>query len=220
MTALVLAIAIVAGAPALEVALTIGAIHQPVATGSVALGLVAVSSFRSARNQRVDPAVGRIVSVAGDLRAGRPLRAIVSSGVFGERLASLAESGRPIRAPLDDLETVFGADALLVRATLDMAVDGGGPVADAFDRLAADMIESERTRRERRAALAPAVAQAVIVGGVPAVLLATMLANGRWLELLSDGPTSAAVVFVGTAALVSGIGWVMLLVGRGRRRWR
>ena len=220
MTALVLAVAIVAGAPALEVALTIGAIHQPVATGSVVLGLVAASSFRSARNQRVDPAVGRIVSVAGDLRAGRPLRAIVSSGVFGERLASLAESGRPIRAPLDDLEVVFGADALLVRATLDMAVDGGGPVADAFDRLAADMIESERTRRERRAALAPAVAQAVIVGGVPAVLLATMLANGRWLELLSDGPTSAAVVFVGTAALMSGIGWVMLLVGRGRRRWR
>lgn len=220
MTALVLAVAIVAGAPALEVALTIGAIHQPVVTGSVVLLLVAASSYRSARNQQVDPAVGRIVSVAGDLRAGRPLRAVVSSGVFGERLASLAESGRPIRAPLDDLEIAFGPDALLVRATLDMAVEGGGPVADAFDRLAADMIESERTRRERRAALAPAIAQAVIVGGVPAVLLATMLANGRWLELLSVGPASATVVLVGTVSLVSGIAWVMLLVGRGGRRWR
>jgi Flp pilus assembly protein TadB len=219
MTALVLAAAIHAKAPAFEVMLAIGAIHQPIVTGTVVLGIVSVSSFRAARDQQVDPAVGRIVSVAGDLRAGKPLRSVVSSGVLGDRLASIADSGRPIRAPLDDLTATFGADALLIQATLDMATEGGGPVADAFDRLAADMIESERTRRERRAALAPAMAQAVVVGGVPAVVLATMLANGRWLAMLSAGPSSAAIVLFGTMSLIAGIVWAMLLVGRGRRRW-
>jgi Flp pilus assembly protein TadB len=132
----------------------------------------------------------------------------------------MALSGRPIRPPLDDLVALFGADALAVQATLDMATEGGGPVADAFDRLAADMIESERTRRERRAALAPAVAQAFVVGGVPVVLLASMLAGGRWLALLSAGPASAAVVLFGTASLAAGIFWTIALIERGRRRWR
>jgi Flp pilus assembly protein TadB len=148
------------------------------------------------------------------------LRSVVSSGVLGERLASLADSGRPIHAPFDDLEAMFGADALLVQATLDIATEGGGPVADTFDRLAADMIESERTRRERRAALAPAMAQVVVVGGAPAVVLVTMLANGRWLAMLAAGSASAAIALLGTVSLVVGIVWVMLLVDRGRRRWR
>jgi Flp pilus assembly protein TadB len=219
-TALLVAIAILVRAPLLEVALALGAIHQPIVAGTLVLGVVAASSFLSARDQHVDPSVGRIVSVAGDLRAGRPLRAVVSSGVLGERLASMADSGRPIRAPLDDLEATFGADALLVQATLDIATEGGGPVADTFDRLAADMIESERTRRERRAALAPALAQAVVVGGAPTVVLATMLANGRWLAMLAAGPSSAAIALFGAVSLVAGIVWTTALVGRGRRRWR
>lgn len=220
MIGLVLALAIGARAPAIEVGLTIGALHQPLATGTIALGLIAASSFRSARNQQVDPAVGLIVSVAGDLRAGRPLRAVVASGVFGARSASVAESGRPIRAPLDELSVQFGVDAPLVQATLELAVEGGGPVADAFDRLAAGMIEAERTRRERRAALAPAVAQAVVLGGVPLALLLNMLVTGRWLALLSVGAASAAIVLVGTVAVVGGVVWIGVLVGRGSHRWR
>lgn len=220
MTALLLGIAIAAKAPFPNVLLVIGAVHRPVPTGSVVLAVMAASTFRSSKLQQVDPAVGRIVSVAGDLRAGKPLRSVVSSGVLGERLASIADSGRPIRAPLRDLSADFGSDALLVQATLELAVEGGGPVADAFDRLAADMIESERTRRERRAALAPAVAQAVVVGGVPAAVLAYMLASGRWLTLLSAGPVSAAIVLFGTVTLLAGVLWIASLVERGRRRWR
>lgn len=217
MTALLVAAAIAAGAPVLEVGLVVAAVHQPVVTATLVLGLVAVSTLRSARDQQVDPSVGRIVSVAGDLRAGKPLRAVVSSGAFGQRLAAMADTGRPLAAPLEALTPTFGHDALLVHATLDIALEGGGPVADAFDRLAADMIESERTRRERRAALAPAVAQAIVVGGAPMILLVTMLVNGRWLALLSAGTASAAIVLFGSASLVGGIGWIVLLVGRGRQ---
>lgn len=219
MIALLVAIAVLVRAPAVDVMLVIGAIHRPAITAPLVLGLIAVARFRSARDRQVDPSVGRIVSVAGDLRAGRPLRSVVASGALGEHLASVADSGRPIRAPLETLEPVFGADALLVQATLDMAIEGGGPVADVFDRLAADMIEAERTRRERRAALAPAVAQAFVVGGIPVILLATMLVNGRWLALLSAGAVPAALVLFGTVSLVGGVVWIALLVSRGRRRW-
>lgn len=215
---LLVAVAIAARAPLAEVMLAIGAIHQPIASATAVLVLVAASSLRSARNQAADPSVGLIVSVAGDLRAGKPLRAVVSSGALGEGLASMADTGRPIRAPLEALTPTFGPDAALVQATLDMAIEGGGPVADAFDRLAADMIESERTRRERRAALAPAIAQAFVVGGLPLMLLAAMLVNGRWLAMLSSGTAPAAIVLFGTASLVAGIVWVVLLVGQGRRR--
>ncbi len=219
MTALILALAIGMRARAVDVALTIAAIHRPTFAATVVFGLIASTSFRTARGQQVDPAVGLIVSVAGDLRAGKPLRAVVASGVLGERLASIAESGRSIRAPLDDLESRFGRDALLVQATVELAVEGGGPVAEAFDRLAADLIEAERTRRERRAALAPAVAQAVVVGGVPLALLANMMVTGRWLDLLSAGSVTATIILIGTAAVVVGVGWIAALVGRGSRRW-
>lgn len=218
MTALLVAVGVAFRAPVLEVGLMVAAVHQPVVTATFVLGLVATSSLRSARDEQVDPAVGRIVSLAGDLRAGKPLRAVVASGVLGEPLAALAGSGRPIRASLESLTATFGQDALLVQATLDIALEGGGPVADAFERLAADMIESERTRRERRAALAPAVAQAFVVGGVPVILLTSMLVSGRWLSLLSTGPVSAAIVLFGTVSLVAGAIWVVLLVRRGRRR--
>lgn len=220
MTALLVAVAIAARAPVFEVGLVVAAVHQPVVTATLVLALVSVSSLRSARDQQVDPSVGRIVSVAGDLRAGKPLRAVVSSGAFGERLAAVAATGRPISASLDILTPTFGHDALLVQATLDIALQGGGPVADAFDRLAADMIESERTRRERRAALAPALAQAIVVGGAPMILLVTMLVDGRLLALLSAGTASATIVLFGSSSLLVGIGWIVLLVGRGRQRWR
>lgn len=218
MIALVLASALVVRARAIDVALTIGALRFPVVTGTAVLGLGAATAFREAKVSRVDPTVGEIVSVAGDLRAGRPLRAVVASGAFGERLASVAASGMPIRAASLDWLATFGPDARLVDATLELAVDAGGPVAGMFEQLAAGMIESERTRRERRSAMAPAVAQALVVGGVPVVTLAQMVISGRWVDLVSRGGVTAGFVLPGTAAVVMGVAWVAFLVGG--RRWR
>ncbi|HEY5649865.1 MAG TPA: hypothetical protein VIW46_00345 [Acidimicrobiia bacterium] len=218
MIALVLASALVVRARAIDVALTIGALRFPVVTGTAVLGLGAATAFREAKVSRVDPTVGEIVSVAGDLRAGRPLRAVVASGAFGERLASVAASGMPIRAASLDWLATFGPDARLVDATLELAVDAGGPVAGMFEQLAAGMIEAERTRRERRSAMAPAVAQALVVGGVPVVTLAQMVISGRWVDLVSRGGVTAGFVLPGTAAVVMGVAWVAFLVGG--RRWR
>lgn len=218
MIALVLAVALVARARAIDIALTIGAMSFPVVTGTAVLGLSAATAFREAKGSRMDPTVGEIVSVAGDLRAGRPLRAVVASGAFGERLASVAASGMPIRAASLEWLARFGPDARLVDATLELAVDAGGPVAGMFEQLAAGMIEAERTRRERRSTMAPAVAQALVVGGVPLVTLAQMIISGRWVDLVGRGGVTAGFVIPGTAAVVMGVAWVALLVGG--RRWR
>jgi hypothetical protein len=211
--ALILAVALVVRARAVDVALTIGAIHFPVVTATAVLGLAAATAFGEAKRSGVDPTVGIIVSVAGDLRAGRPLRAIVASGAFGERLASIAKRGLPIRAASIDWLAAFGPDARLVHATLELAVDAGGPVAGTFEQLAAGMIEAERTRRERRSAMAPAVAQAVVVGGVPVVMLGQMIVSGRWVDLVGRGGAVAGFVFSGTVAVVIGVAWVAFMVG-------
>jgi Flp pilus assembly protein TadB len=212
-TALILMVAIASRVSTVEALLIIGAIRFPVPTAIVILGLTARSAFVEARRSELDPAVGVVVSVAGDLRAGRPLRAIVASGSFGERLASVAGRGLPITAASTDWLSEFGPDAVLVQATLELAVDAGGPVAGTFDKLAVGMIEAERTRRDRRAAMAPAVAQAVVVGGVPLVMLAEMIVSGRWLELVARGTLTAALVIGGTFAVLLGVGWIASMVG-------
>ncbi len=218
MIAVTFAIALAVRARAADVALTIGAMRFPVVTGTVVLALVAGSAFTEAKHSRVDPKVGVIVSVAGDLRAGRPLRAIVASGVFGPRLAAVAGRGLPIRAASIDWLSEFGPDARLVHATLELAVDAGGPVAGTFEQLAAGMIEAERTRRERRAAMAPAVAQAAVVGGVPVATLGHMVVTGRWVDLVGRGGVTAGFVVSGTIAVAVGVAWIAAMV-RGQR-WR
>ena len=66
--------------------------------------------------------------------------------------------------------------------------------------------------------MAPAVAQALVVGGVPVVTLAQMVISGRWVDLVSRGGVTAGFVLPGTAAVVMGVAWVAFLVGG--RRWR
>lgn len=216
MTALLLAVAVIRRVPPVTAALVIGALHAPLITGTVVLGIVAVDALTDARRRGVDPVVGVIVDAAGELRSGRPLRAVVSSGAFGEQLAAVARRGLPIRAAeLDSLE-MFGEDARLVAATLDLAVDSGGPVAATFERLAAGMVDAERTRRERRAAMAPAMAQAMIVGGLPSIVLLQMVFSGRWMELVAGGAASATVAVGGALAVIGGVIWIVLLVS-GKR---
>lgn len=198
----------------IETGLVVGAEVAPIPTAIVVLGGVAASMFQRAKAEMVDPAVGAIVGAAGDLRAGEPLRSVVAGGAFGANLARRASQGLDLRAGSPDDFAMFGGEAALVAATIEMAVEGGGRVADMFDRLAVGMIEGERTRRERRAAMAPAVAQAVIVGGLPAIVLVQLFVSGRWIDLVSSGSAAAVMVIFGTLAIVIGVVWIIALVSR------
>lgn len=189
----------------------------PIPTGAVLMGLIAHGSFAAAKSRPVAPHIGVIVDLVGELRAGASLRAVLADGSLGSSVAAVARSGRPL-SELDPRSfDEFGDDGGLIAATVAMAVEGGGPVAEGFEALAVGMMEAEATRRDRRAAMAPAVAQAVIVGGAPLLLLMHMIASGRLLTLLAAGPSSAALVGGGVLLVTGGITCVVVMVARGHR---
>lgn len=208
--------AAVLSAPSLPAAVVL--VAASVAPIPASLGVVVLSALQwrdVLRRSDAPSVIGAVVDLAGELRAGSTLRGALAEGLLGPHLAARARSGQPLTPDPADLEEM-GVDASLIASTLQLAVDGGGAVAHMFDRLAAGMIERERVRRERGAAMAPALAQAAIVGGVPVAALAWMLVDGRLLDLVGSGPAGAALVVVGATSIVAGIGWIALMVVRTR----
>lgn len=198
--------------PGVNVALVLGAVAAPVLCLAVVLVIVARAAFEAARSEPVDSAVSTIVAVAGELKAGRTLRAVAADGHFGDGLASRARHGLELWNGAETELNDFGTHAALVQATLTLAAQSGAAVANVFERLAADLIEADRTRRDRRAAMAPAIAQAVVVAGVPLVALAQMIASGRWLDMAAEGSLQAAMLATGTIAVVGGVVWIGVLM--------
>ena len=166
----------------------------------------------------VDPQVGAIVAIGSELRSGAPLRSILAQGALGPEIASRARAGGALAGLDEDLRGRFGADAPLVAASLRMATVDGGPAADVFDSLASAMLDVTRTRRERRAAMAPAVLQATVVGGAPMLALAHLAASGRLEEMLSAGGAEAATVLVGLCLTLIGTVTIVAMAVRGGRR--
>ena len=217
MSQLIISAAIVASgvatdAPIRGIALLVGAVTAPVVCLAVVLVVTARTAFEQARSQPIDPAVATIVTVAGELKAGRTLRSIATDGHFGMGVASRARHGLDLATVSADELRGFGPEASMVFATLALATRSGSAVAHVFERLSADLIDADRTRRDRRAAMAPALAQAFVVAGVPLVALAQMLASGRWLDLVSAGSLQAAMLMAGTLAVLAGVAWIGALM--------
>lgn len=212
-----IALLVVVPAPWAHRAILLGALLWPIPTALLLLAVVARSSLVEARSEPVDPGVAAVIAVAAELRSGAPLRSALASGVFGPRVASAASTGRSFaQVPASAYER-FGTHAPTVAATLELAVRDGGPAAEMFESLAAVMLDAERTRRERRAAMAPAVLQAVVVGGIPVILLAQMTLSGRLLASLSAGGGLAIVTIVGIGFTITGVVAIAAMVSRGAR---
>ena len=212
-----IAILVMIRAPWAHRAILAGALSWPIPTAVVLLVVVARSSLVEARSTPVDPGVGAVMAVAAELRSGAPLRAVLASGVLGPRVASAASTGRSFAEVGESAYERFGANAPAIAATLELAVRDGGPAAEMFESLAAVMLDAERTRRERRAAMAPAVLQAVVVGGIPMILLAQMTLSGRLVASLSAGGGLATVTIVGIGATITGVAVIAAMVSRGAR---
>lgn len=208
LSASIVALGVVTRAPIRNVVLVLGAVTVPVVCLAVVLVVTARAAFEAARSQPVDPAVATIVAVAGELKAGRTLRAVATEGHFGATLAARARHGLELDGVPEAELRGFGSEAPTILATLALAARSGAAVAHVFERLAADLIEVDRTRRDRRAAMAPAIAQAVVVAGVPVVALAQMVASGRWLDMMAAGTVQAAMLVIGTAAVLGGVLWI------------
>lgn len=215
MTVGALALLVALDAPGLHRAIVFGAIVWPVPTALALLVVAARASFSEARSLPVDPSVGMVISVAGELRSGAPLRSVLAAGGLGPRVAAVARVGRSLtEVPVEAFEGL-GADAGLVAATVALAVRDGGPAADMFEALAALMLDAERTRRERRAAMAPVVLQAVVLAGLPIVVLAHMAVSGSLVDVVAAGGAAAMSVVIGVFATAGGVLAIIAMIVRG-----
>lgn len=221
--ALLLAAAAAVGGPALELAAGLVVWRHPGPSGLVLVGL-AGWSLRSRRGRgRRSPEVAQLVALAAELRAGESLRlAVAALGEPGpgSQLATarrLALAGRPIEEVAEALEQAFGRYGRMVGAAVRLAHHTGGSAAPLFDRLALQAMEADDLARERRLAMAPALTQGVVVGGIPLAALAWMVVDGRYAELLSAGPVQAGMALAGAGFLLAGLGAVAVLVWRSGR---
>ncbi len=207
MTWLAFTVGIVLGAPAVPLAAAAVVVYAPTLAAPLLLA-VAVAGRRSAATGPVPIAV----EIAAQLRAGHTLRQAVTvaartSGMA--RVARLAAAGLPmdrVAAALGD----GGDEATLTAAAVRMAARSGGRSASVFDALGAAMLDAEALRRERRAAAAPAVLAAWIVGGLPVGYLLFLAVDGRLVSILTSGGPVAVLTGAGSALVLAGVAAVVV----------
>jgi Flp pilus assembly protein TadB len=178
------------------------------------LAVLAVRSFRRAPQIRL---LGCVDIIAAELRAGQSLRHAVAtgareSGVPGwEQVEARSLAGLPI----EDVGLAFGdsgVDASRLRAVFAIAASTGGEASVVFDALSASMRQRAMLDRERRMATAQARFSAGVIAGGPLLVLVVLFLTGALGRLLSGGGAGAAVVVVGTALEVVGVGVVVAMI--------
>lgn len=191
----------------------------PWAAVPLAMLLLAYGVAKNRAGHRDDEVLA-MVALAGELRAGQSLRSAVAALAIRDRsfekASRLAMAGRPMNEVAEAMGEATGRFGQIVSTAFRVAGDSGGGAARTFEQLAAQAMAIDDLEREEKAAAAPAMAQAVIVGGVPALVLGAMLVGGRIGETFSSGPVQAFSVGVGSLLVVVGIAWVSLVAWRAR----
>lgn len=206
------------GRPLAEVMAYVGAVGAP----EIAACLVLVALARDARRSRPahDAEVLLLVRIAAELRAGSTLRAaVIHVGDSGDLAQAKlqAEAGRPMPQVLEAIAPALGRYGAITAAALRMASATGGSVAPVVEQLVTQVMALDEIERERRAAMAPVLLQAVIVGGVPLVTLVAMVLSGRLVGIVAQGPWHAGMVVVGVMLVLVGAGLVARIAVRSSR---
>lgn len=178
------------------------------------LAILAVRRFRRTPPLRL---LSCVDIIAAELRSGQSLRHAVAtgareSGVPGwEQVVARSLAGLPIA----DVGLGFrdpGDDASRLRAVLGIAASTGGEASVVFDALAASMRQHGMLDRERRMATAQARFSAGVIAGGPLLVLVVLFVTGALGRMLSGGGMGAAIVVVGTALELVGIGVVVAMI--------
>jgi hypothetical protein len=177
------------------------------------LPLGILRALRDPRRKRSSD-VMLLMRFVADLRAGATMRSVIGDSGDDpglEAAASMARSGRPMSQVLAAAEPAFGRHGDLVGSALRVAASTGGSVAPVVEQLVAQVMALDALDDERRAAIAPVLLQALIVGGVPLVTLVTMAFSGRLAALAATGGWHASVVVSGSTLVLLGassVGWL------------
>ena len=161
-----------------------------------------------------------LLGVAGELRAGlgvrsamaaagqrssrldfRPVRRLVASGASLERISQAVTEAMPVHGSL-------------ASAALRVADRTGGRVADVFDSAAALALEEDELRQERRAATAQARTSAVVVVGIPVLVVIYRILSGDLSRSLSANALSTLLTVAGITLLSLGVAVMLVLIKR------
>lgn len=213
--ALLLATAIIARPPILEVMVLVAATLAPIPT-LVLLGLISIVVRMGNKVARRDEAAF-LHGIAMEMRAGSNLRAAIVDAAAAHPDLELGPAVRlaSVGAPVGLIARALG-DALpeygdVAEAAIRIAGATGGRVASVFESLAQVAAEDREIRREAKAATAQARISAWIVGGMPVGFLLFQVATGRIGELL-ESSIGVAVLALGGGLLSLGIGAVIVML--------
>jgi len=221
--AVVLAVAVAAGAPWPVLGVVLLAMSQPWLLLAAAAAW-AVLSHR--RRRRAAPGPGDeadfLQGLAAEMDAGASLRqAVVAASARAPslnlgRACRLAGAGLPAEQVGAALQTALPVNGRLASAAFRLAAATGGKVAGLFHSLAARAADVGRLERERRALTAQARASAWVVGSLPVAVLVMLAATGRAGTLLGDA-AGPAVLALGLGLEAAGVAVVWLMVRREAR---
>ncbi|QMV22635.1 hypothetical protein GQS52_13570 [Streptomyces sp. SCUT-3] len=208
--------------------------HSPLPALAGAAGVPLVrrrgrrSAERRAARARRTAVVDLCTALAGELRAGRPPHAalagalargggIPQSGAETQPMTAVlaaARFGSDVPAALRRAGRLPGAEGLAgVAACWEVAVDGGGGLAEGLERVAAALRREQDQREELAAQLAGPRSTAVLLAVLPVFGLVLGAALGaRPLRILLHTPAGLACLAAGTALECAGIAWTARIV--------
>jgi tight adherence protein B len=221
LSAAILALAVVSGAPMPVLAATALAVWQPWWLLAAAACWALTARRRRAR-ARADDEADFLRGLAAELAAGASLRMSVLAAAGRVPILNLSSACRLAAAglPADQvgaaLQEALPVNGRLAAAAFRLASTTGGRVGGLMAALATRAAEEGRLERERRALTAQARASAWLVGSLPVLLLAALAGTGRMGHLVGT-PGGVAILAVGVVLEGAGVVAVWLMVGRGRR---
>lgn len=192
--------------------------HRAVVAGAMVapipmLLILGVLGLRARRAQPVtamgEEAAG-LLGVLASLQAGHTLRSSLTG--LSSEVDRLVTVGASTDLLSEGVERALGDQGRVAGAAVRLLDRAGGPAVPVFEELAAQAAETERIRRELRAAVAAPVLQGVIIGGAPLAVLLFLVVSGGFGRIFTSSPAHALTVSAGAAMTVVGVGWVFAIV--------
>lgn len=212
LTAVVLALAVLAGAHPGAVVIVGVAVLQPALFLTGAAGWAAYHARQRARHRRSMPAVEAdyLRAVSAEIEAGSSLRRALSGAArqapdlrFGA-LVRMAAAGQPMTEVAATLQHVLPLNGRMAAAACRLVSETGARAAGVFAGLAVRAAVTGDVEREGRVLTAQARLTAWIIGGLPAAATTVLLVMGRAPAGGAAGRllTGIGLTLVGTGCLV------------------
>jgi len=220
--AVMLSVAILAGAPWQAVVAVALAVLHPV-WFLVGVALWAVARHRRAEGPTPDDEAVFLRGLAAELSAGASLRGGVVAAAGRapsldlHKAARLCSAGRPATEIGRALEDSMRVNREAVSAAFRLASLTGGAIAPVVEALAERAEADGRLGRDRRALTAQARMSAWVVGGAPVVLIVLGILTGAGPDVDELGTGGSILVLAGLALILSGSLLVWAMVRRAER---